>query len=912
MASIDELKNRIDLHDLAEKLDLERPQANGNYKSPQHDDKSPSLSIFQNGKRWKDHSTDAGGTCIDLVMYVRDLPDSQDGIREAVKFLHEIYQIPFDRPQQQAVPREKSRAEYIAEKCMLQAERAIEYLAGRGIPEPVIKHAIDRGALGWNDWHSDKIEAGQHGYGGPGAAFIVRTLNPGHVVAVDMRYVDPALNGGTKTQCQGDKGFFWYSDLRAFKAARTVYVCESPINALSIESCGMRMTAAVACRGVSNLDVIADWPALRNKRVIVCMDNDEPDEKGKRPGSEAAWSIYERLTAFNISAMLVDQGDWQHNDVNDILQDSGPDELKHLLQRLEQWAIPGVRGDDKHKGRYRVFLPPHDFAQYWRYRAKEDFTTFIAERKQGDDGAEIDKFADLCGFRIASISRVTVASATSTMTGDVDSQPRVLFAVSVQAPRHGTTLIRRVFEDERLHNIEVWKKLGPVFNQSAFLRLISILERGADLGARHATNFVGLAWRDGRPIVNEGTDCYFTEPEKQCPYHSLQFPSGTKGDARRTIAAYQETFRKNAAAITLVWCLGGHLKAFLGFWPHFVMQANKGAGKSTLIKRLERSMAMTMFSRQTLSSEFRLLTSVSHTSHPVGWEEISAGKQEIIDKAVAMLQECYQYTLTRRGSEMTEYLLSAPVLLAGEDVPVRSLIGKLVQTDLTGKKGPIMPENLPPFPMRQWLEFLAGHSRAEVLATYEKAREFCLKHSRASGADDGAKRMAGNYAAIMTAWRLVCEFAEIDETQGDFKSDLLASMNGHISETSADREPWVWILELVLSEISKGAFGHPYTWGEVESHEGGERETCLITRTSWIMDHISHTPALRGRWDSLPVKSDRVFKRQLRNADMFVHDDLERVINKSREGHLVAIGVQRMAKYGLHASVPEQIDAFEP
>ena len=62
------------------------------------------------------------------------------------------------------------------------------------------------------------------------------------------------------------------------------------------------------------------------------------------------------------------------------------------------------------------------------------------------------------------------------------------------------------------------------------------------------------------------------------------------------------------------------------------------------------------------------------------------------------MQECYQYTLTRRGSDMTEYLLSAPVLPAGEDVPVRSLIGKLVQTDLTGKKGPVMPEDLPQFP----------------------------------------------------------------------------------------------------------------------------------------------------------------------------------------------------------------------
>ncbi|WP_457825100.1 hypothetical protein, partial [Staphylococcus aureus] len=139
--------------------------------------------------------------------------------------------------------------------------------------------------------------------------------------------------------------------------------------------------------------------------------------------------------------------------------------------------------------------------------------------------------------------------------------------------------------------------------------------------------------------------------------------------------------------------LGAHLKVLLGFWPHMMIQSDKGSGKSTLIKRLERAIGMTMLSGQSLTTEFRLLTSISHTSHPIGWEELSARRQEVIDKAVGMLQENYQYTVTRRGAEMTEYLLSAPVLLAGEDVPVRSLLGKIIRTDLTGKKGPLLPDD---------------------------------------------------------------------------------------------------------------------------------------------------------------------------------------------------------------------------
>jgi DNA primase len=44
--TIELLKNRIDLHDLAGRLGLKRPGGKGNYKSPHHDDKTPS-SEFQ-------------------------------------------------------------------------------------------------------------------------------------------------------------------------------------------------------------------------------------------------------------------------------------------------------------------------------------------------------------------------------------------------------------------------------------------------------------------------------------------------------------------------------------------------------------------------------------------------------------------------------------------------------------------------------------------------------------------------------------------------------------------------------------------------------------------------------------------------------------------------------------------------
>ena len=908
MASIEQLKAQIDLHDLAARLGLERPGGAGNYRSPHHADKSPSLSVFPDGRGWKDWSSEEHGDCIDLVCYVRG-----GGKAEAIRELHEMYGIPMDRPETPRERRQLSRAEFIAERCTSgDMAPAVAYLTEqRGIPEALAARAVKLKTIGWNTWESDKVAAGERGHGGPALAQIVRTLNPGEVVAVDLRYADPGTNGGVKTQTQGEKlAHPWYLDLRAVKAAETVVLVESPINALSVEAAGVRRTAALALRGTNNAALLP-LEVLRGKRAVICLDADKPDEKGKRPGPEAAWTLHERLTGAGIGCLMVDQLEWYEagwNDLNDVLLDGGAAEVKKRLAMLEPWLIPGVPGKDPEgvvPGRRRVFLPAADFRIYWRYRVREDFT-YTVTVKRGDDGEEVETPEDVAGFRVAGLSRVTVASHTATMTGEVDAQPRVLFAASVQVPRHGPALLRHVFDDPDLHNVEKWKRLGPVFKPAAFSRLLTVLERAAHLGARDATNFVGLAWRNGKLVVNEGPDCYFTDPAKQCPYHNLAFPSGTVADARRVIEAYRRTFKNNAASQLLAWALGAHLKAFLGFWPHQILQADKGAGKSTLIKRLERTIAFTMFSGESLQTAFRLLTSISHTSHPVGWEELSARQQMVIDAAVTKLQESYQYTVSRRSSEMTEYLLSAPVLLAGEDVPVRSLLGKVVRVELTGRKGEQLPHEMPRFPVRQWLEFLAGLKRERVLEAYHEVNARMLDLSRASGDDDGAVRMAGNYAAVGLAWRLLSQFADLD-AGGDFAADLVATMNGHIAETSADREPWVWIMETLLSEIAAGRYQHPHAFDLVQG-EHREQLDALIFRSSHVMDHISREPGLRDKWNALPVKSDRVFKRQLLRSGVVVNDDVEKVIKGRREAHLVAVGVERLHRYGLHASVPQAME----
>jgi hypothetical protein len=905
VASIEELKSQIDLHDLAAKLGLERPQSKGNYRSPHHKDRNPSLSVYAGGTKWKDHSSDDGGDAIDLMMMVKGMAKG-----EAIRELHELYGIPLDPPRAVGAPRERTQAEWLADTCLENPEPAVEYLVGRGISEATVRIAIKRRAVGHSTWTSATTPAEQVGHGGPAVAFICRDMQTNQAMAVDKRFVDPHLNGDVKTQSHGEKaGFPWFIDRAAVASAQTVFIVESSINALCIESLSLPRTAAISVRGTGNVKNI-DWRFMIGKRAILAFDADLPNARGERPGDQAAWHVYESLTALNVAAHLVDTASWYADevcDVADIAKKFGLEDLRERMAQLEPWAIAGLPGKSTVGGRSRVFLPPHDFGLYWRYRVRPDFTSYV-EKVEADDageGGETMKVADVAGFRVASLSRVSIASATATMTGEADAQPTSVFAVTVQVARHGNALQRRVLEDERLHNVDQWKKLGPIFHQQRFSRLLNIMERTADLGARDATNFVGLAWRDGRPIVNEGPDCFFTEPEKQCPYHNLTFPSGRQSDAKRVIHAYQATYGANAMMQTLAWSLGGHLKAFLGFWPHLVMQADKGSGKSTQIKRLERTIGFTMFSGQSLQTEFRLLTSISHTSHPVGWEELSARRQDVIDKAVGLLQENYQYTVTRRGSDMTEFLLSAPVLLAGEDVPVRSLTGKVVRCSLNTKlRGKLMPEDLPRFPVREWLLFLATLGRKQVMDLLDESEEWLRLACRAPADDNVAQRMVRNYATTLTSWSLLCEFAGIDRMTGNFPIDLRAEMNAHISETAADREPFVNILELLAEEIEAGEFHLPW---KIEVIDG---IPSLLVLPSHVMGHISKSPRLREHWNGLSVKSARVFSRQLDQSGLVVKAGVDKVIRGRRQSHMVAISLVKLSQLGVHLSVPEEDSGY--
>jgi len=96
-------------------------------------------------------------------------------------------------------------------------------------------------------------------------------------------------------------------------------------------------------------------------------------------------------------------------------------------------------------------------------------------------------------------------------------------------------------------------------------------------------------------------------------------------------------------------------------------------------------------------------------------------------------------------------------------------------------------------------------------------------------------------------------------------------------------------------------FEHPCTW-DTYKHPDGRTETALYLRPGHVMDHISTAPHLRAKFDSLPIKTSKVFKQQILTSGVILADEVERTIRGKRTAHLVAIGLEKLERLGLYAT----------
>ena len=155
----------------------------------------------------------------------------------------------------------------------------------------------------------------------------------------------------------------------------------------------------------------------------------------------------------------------------------------------------------------------------------------------------------------------------------------------------------------------------------------------------------------------------------------------------------------------------------------------------------------------------------------------------------------------------------------------------------------------------------------------------------------------------MAAWYLLCDFSNLPVERGEFISCLISEMNQHITETESDREPWVWIVDTTLNEISNGNFRHPFKF--IVYVEDGIPHKCLLIRPKHIMAHLSHSLPLRETFQSLPIKTDRIFKKQLMRSGVVFRERVDTTIRQHRWTHMLALDLNKLEEFNLHAAMPD-------
>jgi hypothetical protein len=105
-------------------------------------------------------------------------------------------------------------------------------------------------------------------------------------------------------------------------------------------------------------------------------------------------------------------------------------------------------------------------------------------------------------------------------------------------------------------------------------------------------------------------------------------------------------------------------------------------------------------------------------------------------------------------------------------------------------------------------------------------------------------------------------------------------------------------MERFAGELAAGRYMGPTKIDELAG------EAVLCVRTSDVMHHMSTTAALRDFWNGLPVKSDRVFKKQMEHAGV-IAGEVERTIGNKRYSRLAAISLEKLEGFGVFVHRPD-------
>ena len=331
-----------------------------------------------------------------------------------------------------------------------------------------------------------------------------------------------------------------------------------------------------------------------------------------------------------------------------------------------------------------------------------------------------------------------------------------------------------------LFEIATWRAAGQnravITKASKFLTYLAHIITHDNIQAYdpavNVTYCAGLARNGNKVQVSDGVE--FPGGDEECVYSGVTFCRN--GDKKVFDQLANLTKCKTCRAILVHLC-GAPLKVAFGFYPHCFETADKESGKTTQKHEIAAQMGLkTVDAPVQFQTPYRRKKTLSNSNVPVMADEVGRMTSANLGHLINNLNSSYNQAVSTHGSSDKVYVLTTPVLLMGQDCPVRdeALLAKTVIYRLEAdSKSPealkVLRKSDAHFAMGQWLEFAADYANDHHLLEMLDAKIGMLRNKlpeRMAARCAEGDRTVANYATQLVAAEVLCEYgvdAEIED-----------------------------------------------------------------------------------------------------------------------------------------------------
>jgi len=833
------------------------------YRCPFHEDKRASLSVFQGrgGWRWKCHACDVGGTILDFVMRAEGVE-----LAEAAATVARAAGIEWRPKSNGGPPRPRTEAEekldWLAKKVTHhhQVNEAASYLVDeRRIDRKVVDKLLQEKRIGFSDYK-----------GVQGCAFTILSWPAAELVAVDVRRWNSPDPKDTQRHHGHNEGHFWWHDRARLNKARTVWIAESTIDALSLETAGK---TAIAVRTWANHD--RDWSWLEGRQVFLCLDGDDRGQEGTR-------RLYKRLLAAGARPRVVGLG-WQDDrkvDPNGVLQQGG---AEFLRGKLKEATLDAPVWDPARVARMPSHLRAANGGEKGLRDRGDHVTAYLFRDSQWQR-------TPVCDFSLRSVESVEFLDyATGT------PQRRLYRFQYVQAD---TAALRSVMvEDHRFGDPAAFAKCGLIHDLSRFKLYLSLVHFNRN-ESRPMKNVVGLIDVKGTPTLCDASNMDFLKGDNECVYAGMRFPSGSIEEGRKVWDDLCAMWTSGQGELVTTWLLGSFLKVWTGFWPHMKGAAPKGTGKTTFLAVLADAFRLKSISGEEIRTNYRRKVLVSNSLFPLAMDEISRyATRKQSTEFFHLMNAAYMHASTNHNIQgvRIHYEILTPFLFFGQDEGTEdtAFASKCLNVALHPRDKGALPQIAAPFPLREWGLWLAA-KRPDVEREIAEATVALREQVKVPVASSDSDRLLKNGAVMVVARGLVGEF--LDRPDGGAFFELIArSLNDQMADVAgvSAKES---VEPLYLFAATYATDPNPGISAEVRWVEG--HGACLVVSAQHLLVYLE-----RNR-RTCAIRTPKTLIARLEDDGLLIAHQRIRVGTKQIRA--VVISIKELQKHGVDFPVPEE------